>query len=276
MSKSPETEPLMAIFIGMDQLSPPAKARVSQSDVAVLYDRLAGVYDLWGHLTESKARNRALELADIHPGQQVLEVAVGTGLAFVHIVRRNPEGRNIGIDISGGMLAKAKRRLQKAGLTNYQLSIGSALAIAEPDASFDVLLNNYMFDLLDEPQWTQAITEFRRVLKPDGLLVLANMTQGETPGSGIYERLYRLSPSLMGGCRGVRMSEALEHNGFSVILREYVQQMLFPTEVILASRRRRVFSDQLRSAASDSGTGSLPSSRLFNARMRLPKSICSM
>lgn len=234
-SKLWEIAPLSSIFVDMDQLSPSAKARLSQREAAALYDRLAGVYDLWGHLTESNARNRALELADIHPGQQVLEVAVGTGLAFVHMVRKNPEGRNIGIDISTGMLAKAKQRLRKAGLTNYQLSIGSALAIAEPDASFDVLLNNYMFDLLDEPQWTQAITEFHRVLKPDGKLVLANMTQGEGPGSGIYERLYRLSPSLMGGCRGVRMSEALEHNGFSVLLREYVQQMLFPSEVILAS-----------------------------------------
>ncbi len=218
----------------MGQPSPSAQSRLSQSEAAALYDRLAGVYDLWGHLTESNARNRALELADIRPGQHVLEVAVGTGLAFVHIVEKNPDGRNVGIDISAGMLAKAKRRLSKAGLTNYQLSIGSALAIDEPDASFDVLLNNYMFDLLDEHQWTQAITEFRRIMKPDGKLVLANMTRGEGLGSGLYERLYRLSPSLMGGCRGVRMSETLEHNGFSVQLREYVQQMLFPTEVILA------------------------------------------
>ena len=218
-----------------DRSPPPAKARVSQSEAAALYDRLAGVYDLWGHLTESRARDRALELADIRPGQHVLEVAVGTGLAFVQVARKNPEGRNVGIDISSGMLAKAKRRLEQAGLTHYELSVGSALAIAEEDHSFDVLLNNYMFDLLAEPDWTQAIAEFRRVLKPDGKLVLANMTLGEAPGSGIYEKLYRLSPSLMGGCRGVRMSQTLERDGFSVHLREYVQQMLFPSEVILAS-----------------------------------------
>ena len=164
-------------------------------------------------------------------GVDITELELDEALELVRRSWRSAHGQ---VEPTPGMLAKAKRRLSKAGLTNYQLSIGSALAIDEPDASFDVLLNNYMFDLLDEHQWTQAITEFRRIMKPDGKLVLANMTRGEGLGSGLYERLYRLSPSLMGGCRGVRMSETLEHNGFSVQLREYVQQMLFPTEVILA------------------------------------------
>jgi ubiquinone/menaquinone biosynthesis C-methylase UbiE len=81
-----------------------------------------------------------------------------------------------------------------------------------------------------------VLAEFHRVLKPGGRLVLVNMTFGEKLGSGIYQRLYRLSPALMGGCRGVRMSDLLQRNGFSVHLREYVQQLLFPSEVILASK----------------------------------------
>ena len=212
----------------------PQKAKVSQSDVPALYDKLAWLYDVWGHLTESRARNRALELAAIQSGEHVLEVAVGTGLAFVHVVTRNPSGRNVGIDLSQGMLSKAVRRLQRAGLSNYELSVGSASFTAEDAASFDILLCNYMFDLLDESEWPQVLTEFRRVIKPDGRVVLVNMTFGEKPGSGIYESLYRLSPSLMGGCRGVRLSDALQRNGFSVHLREYFQQLLFPSEVILA------------------------------------------
>ena len=161
---------------------------------------------------------------------------MGTGLAFVHVVKHNPNGRNLGIDISQGMLSKAERRLRKAGLTNYELAVGSAMAIEEPSNSFDVLLNNYLFDLLDEHEWTEALTEFHRVIKPEGKLVLVNMTFGEKLGSGIYERLYRLSPSLMGGCRGVRLSDVLQRNGFFVHLREYYQQYLFPSEVILASK----------------------------------------
>lgn len=212
-------------------------ARVPQHEAAALYDRLAWIYDLWGHLTESKARDRVLDLARLRNGQQVLEVAVGTGLLFERLVRGNPDGRNVGIDLSAGMLAKAERRLRKARLSNYQLSVGDATAIEQRDASFDVVLNNYMFDLLDEDTWDDVLDEFHRVLRPGGVVVLANMTFGERPGSGIYERLYRLSPSLMGGCRGVRLSGVLERHGFSVRTREYLQQLLFPSEVILASKR---------------------------------------
>ena len=214
----------------------PSKASVSQRDVPALYDELAGIYDLWGRLTESDARRRAVGLANVTSGHCVLEVAVGTGLAFAELVRANPGGRNVGIDLSAGMLAKAEQRLRRSGLSNYELSVGSALAIQEQADSFDVLFNNYMFDLLDEDDWPKALGEFHRVLKPDGTLVLVNMTIGEQPGSGIYERLYRLSPRLMGGCRGVRMSAVLGQNGFAVQLREYHQQMLFPSEVILAKK----------------------------------------
>ena len=65
-----------------------------------LYDRIAPVYDFWARITESKARNRALELADIKDGQDILEVAVGTGMAFYEIALENPNGTNTGIDLS--------------------------------------------------------------------------------------------------------------------------------------------------------------------------------
>ena len=54
-----------------------------------------------------------------------------------------------------------------------------------------------------------VINEFFRVLKPGGKLVLVNMTKAEQFGAGFYERIYRISPTLMGGCRGVKMFDLL-------------------------------------------------------------------
>ena len=88
-------------------------ATVSQSEIPSLYDSLSKTYDIWGKLAETRARNRALELADIRDGQNILEVAVGTGLGFYEIVQRNINGANIGVDISPGMLNKAGKRLGK-------------------------------------------------------------------------------------------------------------------------------------------------------------------
>ncbi|SVB11064.1 uncharacterized protein METZ01_LOCUS163918 [marine metagenome] len=175
-----------------------------------------------------------MELAKIHNNQSVLEVAVGTGLMFSDIVQRNSKGENIGIDISQGMLSKAKRRLSKQQNENYSLSIGSAFNLKVKDASIDMLVNNYMFDLIPFNQMDSVIDEFNRVLKQNGKLLLINMTKSERFGASLYENLYSLSPRLMGGCRGVQLTDLLTQHGFRIEVREYIQQMLFPSEVILA------------------------------------------
>ena len=64
--------------------------------------------------------------------------------------------------------------------------------------------------------------------------MLINMTKSEGFGASLYENLYRLSPRLMGGCRGVQLKELLTRHGFRIKVREYIQQMLFPSEIIIA------------------------------------------
>lgn len=211
-------------------------ARVSQHEIGQVYDRLSGIYDIWGKLTESRARGRAIELADIKDGQSILEVAVGTGLAFFEIVKRNPNGRNVGIDLSQGMLSKARKRLGKLSGVRYELGYGTAFDLKTENESVDLLVNNYMFDLIPYEEMDKVLMEFKRVLKKGGTLILVNMTEGERFGSKLYDFIYNLSPKTMGGCRGVRLSERLKDHGFTVEVREYHQQMLFPSEVILARK----------------------------------------
>jgi len=209
-------------------------ARVSQKDVPSLYDRLSGLYDLWGRLAESQARARAIELASIQDGESLLEVAVGTGLAFFEIAKRNPNGSNCGIDLSPGMLAKARSRMQRLGHESYSLSIGSAFELPVETSSVDLLVNSYMFDLIPFGDMDRILQEFRRVLRPSGRLILVNMTEAERAAARIYSWIYRLSPKAIGGCRGVRLADRLERIGFRVEIREYHQQFLFPSEVIRA------------------------------------------
>jgi ubiquinone/menaquinone biosynthesis C-methylase UbiE len=209
-------------------------ARISQNKIGSVYDKISPIYDIWGKLAESHARNRAIELAGIKDGQTILEVAVGTGLAFYEIVKRNPSGINAGIDLSQGMLEKAKKRVSQLSEANYSLDIGSAFDLSIEDESIDTIINNYMFDLIPFEDMDKIIMEFRRVLKKDGKLILVNMTEGECLGSKIYDFIYNISPKSMGGCRGVKLAHKLQQQGFRVELREYFQQMLFPSEVILA------------------------------------------
>ncbi len=209
-------------------------ARVSQNKIGSVYDKIAPIYDIWGKLTESHARNRAIELAEIKDGQTILEIAVGTGLAFYEIVKRNPNGTNIGIDLSQGMLEKAKKRVSQLTEASYSLDVGTAFDLSIKNESIDTLVNNYMFDLIPFEDMSTILTEFKRILKEGAKLILVNMTEGERFGSKLYDFIYNISPKTMGGCRGVKLADKLQQHGFKVESREYFQQMLFPSEVILA------------------------------------------
>lgn len=89
-------------------------------------------------------------------------------------------GKNVGIDLSEGMLAKAKARARQHAEAEYQLSLGSALDLPVESDSIDLLINTYMFDLLSEKDMAKALSEFVRVLRPGGRIVLVNMAHGRT------------------------------------------------------------------------------------------------
>lgn len=209
-------------------------ARLNQAQIPQVYAAKSAVYDIWGRLTESKAQSRCLELARIQDGEAVLEVAVGTGLTFQHILAQNPHGRNEGIDLTEAMLAKARQKAAASGTDQYRLQVGDAYHLDFAAASFDLLINNYMFDLLPESDFGRVLAEFYRVLKPGGRLVLVNMAQGWRWYNQIWDTIYRWQPAQMGGCRGVALRPFVESTGFTQIRREYISQMTFPSEVIYA------------------------------------------
>ncbi len=210
-------------------------AKLNKEEVVEVYTQTAPIYDLWGALTETKARKMAMAAADIQNGTAILEVAVGTGLTFAEILKANPDGENYGLDLTLAMLDKAKARVAKMGVQNYQLALGDAYALEFPDQRFDMLVNNYMFDLLPEADFAVVLAEFKRVLKPGGRLVLVNMTQGERFYQRFWEGVYQINPKLLGGCRGVLLAEPLQAVGFTDLQRQMVSQFGFPSEVIVAT-----------------------------------------
>ncbi|MEX0992936.1 MAG: cytochrome P450 [Solirubrobacterales bacterium] len=202
--------------------------------VARTYSRLAPVYEVWAKFTESKPRRRVTELADVHDGESILEVAVGTGVQLCELARRNPNGTTAGVDLSKGMLAKTRRTLARANIANVDLREASGLELPFADDSFDLLVNGYMLDLLTYDDIARAIAEFKRVLKPGGRILLTNMTIGEKPHHRIWDRLYERGIDLTANCRGVLAAPVLEELGFADIERQYMAQGSFPTEIVTA------------------------------------------
>ncbi len=211
-------------------------AKLTKAQVPDVYKSKAAVYDIWGRLTESKAQRRCIQLAAVQDGEAVLEVAVGTGLTFSRILQRNPSGINEGIDLTEAMLAKARQKAAQSGTINYRLRPGDAYSLDFADSTFDVLINNYMFDLLPEADFPHILAEFWRVLKPGGRMVLVNMARNGRWYNQIWDTIYRIQPSWMGGCRGVALQSYVKSAGFQQVSREFVSQLTFPSEIIYAVR----------------------------------------
>jgi ubiquinone/menaquinone biosynthesis C-methylase UbiE len=213
-----------------EQLYPAAFSRRAIQDH---YTRLAARYDFWAWLTESRARARCLQLAAIRDGEHVLEVAVGTGLAFYAVVQQNSGGFSVGMDITPAMLAQAQRRAAQVGSTRYALHPADAYNLPYAAHSFDVIINNYLFDLLPKADFPHVLGQFYRVLRPGGRLALVNMTAPWRRRQQIWTALYRRNPRWTGGCRPVTLADALEASGFTLVHRARVSQMTLPSELLL-------------------------------------------
>lgn len=199
-----------------------------------LYTRLAPVYGFWGALTETRARARALEVAKLAKGQTVLEVAVGTGAFFATLAQVPGLDRLVGLDLAVGMVCRAAGVLRAKSDARVFLCRADARRLPFASGAFDVLFNCYLLDLLPESDIPEALVEFRRVLKPSGRAVLLVMATQAKVSNAIWMRMYKISPSLVGGCRPIPIESFLAWSGWQVDLREQISQIGFRSELFLA------------------------------------------
>ncbi len=200
------------------------------------FKKVAGIYDFWSWLTESKAAKKVLELADIQNDTEILEVACGTGVVLEQIIRKNPNGHNTGIDLSPDMLQKARQRLQKTGYQNYKLQEGNVLDLNFRENSFHVLVNNFMVDLMPEGTFDKIASEFFRILRPNGIAVISTFSFGTKRVHKFWYRVAKNFPDMLTGCRPVSFTKYLEKAGFTILEDVQVSQNTFPSEVIKARK----------------------------------------
>src|SRR6266511_4025245 len=141
----------------------------------------------------------------------VLEVAVGTGL---NLGSYPDDIRLTGVDFSPAMLERARDRALKLGRP-VDLREGDAHALGFADGSFDTVVCT--FSLCGIPDERQAVAEMRRVLRPGGLLLLADHVAGSAWPVRAVQRLLELVTVPLGGEHFLR--RPLEHvraQGFQI------------------------------------------------------------
>ena len=123
----------------------------------------------------------------------VLEVAIGTGLNLEHY---SPEVRLTGIELSRDMLAIARRRADDLNRP-VALRVGDAEALDLPSAAFDTVVCT--FSLCSIPDHRKALAEMARVLRPGGVLLLADHVASSVPVLRAGQRVLELGTIPLGG-----------------------------------------------------------------------------
>jgi demethylmenaquinone methyltransferase / 2-methoxy-6-polyprenyl-1,4-benzoquinol methylase len=159
----------------------PVSGTLEEPQVRAMFDRIARVYDVMNSVMTAglhhKWRTRAVDLAAVRPGDDVLDVATGTGDLALELARRvGPTGTVTGSDFAEEMLTRARR---KPSLTPVTFEWGNALSLPyESDrfAAATVGFGARNFSDLD-----QGLREMARVVRPGGRVVVLEITTPTRP-----------------------------------------------------------------------------------------------
>jgi SAM-dependent methyltransferase len=155
-------------------------------------------------------------VADLHPGEVVLDLGSGAGADVLISARRvAPGGRAIGLDMTDEMLELAQRNAAAAGVDNVEFVKGYLEDIPLPDASVDVVISNCVINLAADKNLVLA--QAARVLRPGGRLAFSDVIADEDMDEATKTDMSEWTGCIAGALTQTEFTQALTTAGFTNI-----------------------------------------------------------
>lgn len=166
--------------------------QTKEQEVREMFNRIAPKYDLLNHTLsvgiDKIWRRRVVNHLRRRKPQQILDLATGTGDLALALARRIPQARVLGIDLSEGMLAEAREKVERQGLSaRIDLQVGVAEELKGiQDQTFDAV--TVAFGVRNFDHMEAGLREIFRVLRPGGEVVILEFSNPTHP---LIKGLYR-------------------------------------------------------------------------------------
>lgn len=217
----------------------PDPSPFGREDARRYYDRAGSFQDKQGFY-EDVALDALVAHGEFAEARSVLEVGCGTGRFAQRLLEDHlpASARYLGIDISATMIDLATKRLAPWSARAQVRQTDGDFDYAALGGPFDRAVCTYVFDLLSPADIAAALAGIHAALMPGGLLCAAGLTHGTTAlsrlTSSTWTWLRGISPSLVGGCRPLVLSEQLPAGQWRLVRREVVIGATVPSEVVIA------------------------------------------
>jgi ubiquinone/menaquinone biosynthesis C-methylase UbiE len=155
------------------------------------------------------------DLADLTPGEEVLDLGSGSGMdAFVAALAVGPGGRVVGLDMTEEQNAKAESLRKSADFSQVTFTQGHIEELPFPDASFDCVISNGVINL--SPDKKAVFREAARVLRPGGRLAFSDIVTEKQLTPQIVCNADLWAACIGGAAQTDAYQQAITDNGFSL------------------------------------------------------------
>ena len=205
---------------------------MQEASTRKIYDVHSTFYDAtFGRLVRRRIES-AISHMNVSPTDRVLDLGIGTGVSLNFYPQY---GRVVGVDLSGGMLRQARRKITERGLEHATVFQADAMRLPFADDSFDHVFISHVISVVSDP--IKLVQEAQRVAKPGSRIVLLNHFQSTNRFIALVEKWLCPLCTKLGWRSDLPLQDLIRETGLEIDYRYKLENIdLWETVVVMNNK----------------------------------------